>query len=128
MSEFDVDRLRRHAHDEQEEDDGLIEDAADEIKRLREEADWIRDKLKLPRDAKLFAGEKCVAGRLHVVCAHADGYERYIQGCKCSECNDKDGEMARLSVEIERLQAILPRTADEGPHDAEPYYFTRESR
>ena len=85
MSKVDIDRLRRHAHDEQEEDDGLIADAADEI-------------------------------------------ERYIQVRKCSECNDKDGEMARLSVEIERLQAILPRTADEGPHDAEPYYFTRESR
>lgn len=39
MSGFDVDRLRLHAHDEQEEDDGLIEDAADEIERLRSAID-----------------------------------------------------------------------------------------
>ena len=70
---------------------------------LREEADWVRKKLDLPADTPLFAGAgKTLAGTLHVLCSHAHGYETYIAAHKC---NDKQGEIARLTVEIDRLRA-----------------------
>lgn len=63
---------------------------------------WIRTKLGLPPDAQMFSGHPTIAGAMHVVCSNADGYTRYIASYKC---DDKQGEIARQSVEIERLRA-----------------------
>lgn len=71
--------------------------------RLQEEASWVRRKLALPEHTPLFTGGgTTLAGTLHVVCSHAHGYQTYIKAYKC---NDKQGEIARLTVENARLLA-----------------------
>ena len=54
--------------------------------------EWIKNKLGLPKDChwqQLF-------GQMHVTCSHAHGYDTYIAAYKC---DDKQGEIARLTVE-----------------------------
>lgn len=68
-----------------------------EIDRCREEAAWIRRKLGLPEDCGFVTGDKTLAGEMHVVCSHAHGYVTYIEAFKC---DDKQGEIARLTVEL----------------------------
>ena len=58
-----------------------------------EEARWIRRKLSLSYDATTTD----VYGEMHVKCSHAHGYETYITAYKC---NDKQGEIARLTVAL----------------------------
>lgn len=65
---------------------------------------WIRTKLKLPADAEMFSGERTIAGAMHVMEDHASGYEQYIVSYKC---NDKQGEIARLSVALRQAEAAL---------------------
>lgn len=81
------------------------EEAADTEQRLmlvreRDEAvsalKWICRKLGLPEGTKLLTGEQTIAGTMHNVCAAAHGYETYI---KAHKCDDKQGEIARLTVE-----------------------------
>ena len=62
---------------------------------------WIRVKIGVPPDAQMFKGEKTIAGQLHVICSHSDGYMKYITSYKC---NDKQGEIARQSVRIAELE------------------------
>ena len=69
-------------------------------KRDNDEGDWIRKKLGLPSSAT--SGE--LYGEMHVVCAHSVGYIRYIETYKC---DDKEGEIARLTVELETLKLRL---------------------
>lgn len=82
------------------------EDAADTAQRLalvqeRDEAvsalNWICRKLNLPEGTKLLTGEQTIAGTMHNVCAAAHGYEAYIKAYKC---DDKQGEIARLTVAL----------------------------
>jgi len=72
------------------------------IAELEYEARWIREKLKLPADTQLLRGEKTLAGTMHVVCHRAHGYVAYIEAYKC---DDKQGEIGRLSKRIADLEA-----------------------
>jgi len=108
-----VQRLRLSSND----DDSLPSLAADEIERLKYEAAWIRRKLDLPLETKLLSGNQSLAGKMHVVCSEAAGYERYVKSYKC---DDKQGEIARQSVriveqekEIDRLRAQYQRLQSE---------------
>ncbi len=55
------------------------------------EAAWVRRKLFLPASASL----QDVQVQMHILCSNAHGYVTYIQSHKC---DDKQGEIARLSV------------------------------
>jgi hypothetical protein len=72
------------------------------------EAAWMREKLNLPADAKTSK----LQGAIHVVCYEAHSYDRYI---KAHKCDDKQGEIARQSVQIAELQVenarLLQRAA-----------------
>lgn len=82
-----------------------ITDQQAEVERLKEEHDWIRTKLGLPLDTPFISGKgDTLAGRMHVVCSNADGYVRYIAAYRC---NDKQGEIARQSVELASLRLQL---------------------
>lgn len=96
------------------------------------ESRWIREKLNLPADATT----SNVQGLMHVVCAHAHGYEAYIAAYKC---NDKQGEIARLTVEVAELRAELARLTPSPPvpqteesakamRDAANYQFESSAR
>ena len=74
----------------------------EELKLLREESVWIRRKLGLPEDCGFVSGEKTVAGEMHVVCSHAFGYTTYVEAYKC---DDKQGEIAKLTVQLREAQA-----------------------
>lgn len=67
---------------------------------------WIRKKLRLPEDAQMFSGQETIAGRLHVWDSHQHGYMKYIEAYKC---DDKQGEIARLSVRVRELEEGLPQ-------------------
>lgn len=67
-----------------------------ELGAERESLAWIRKKLELSADSKMFHGEQTIAGTLHVVWSHHQGM-RYIVSHKC---DDKQGEIARLSVSL----------------------------
>jgi hypothetical protein len=70
-----------------------------------EEAKWVRKKLGLPEDAPANSGKgKTLYGELHVMEAHAHGYERYITAYRC---DDKQGEIARQAVQIHQLREEL---------------------
>lgn len=60
------------------------------------ESRWIRRKLELPANAS--TGD--LQGQMHVVCSHAHGYMTYIKAFKC---DDKQGEIARLTVAVREL-------------------------
>lgn len=62
-----------------------------------EEVAWIRKKLGLEKEStwqELF-------GKMHVVCSHSASFMRYIETYKC---NDKEGEIARLTNELNLLK------------------------
>lgn len=61
------------------------------------ESRWVREKLKLPPDAK--TGD--VQGMLHVWDASQHGMTAYIAAYKC---NDKQGEIARLAAKVRELE------------------------
>lgn len=67
---------------------------------------WIRKKIGVPEDAKMFSGKETIAGQLHVIFDHHQGYMNYITSYKC---NDKQGEIARQSVRISELERELKR-------------------
>jgi hypothetical protein len=70
-----------------------------------EESQWIRKKLNLPADTPFVSGMgQTVAGAMHVVCSHAYGYMTYITSY---QCNDKQGEIARLTVRVRELEKEL---------------------
>lgn len=81
----------------------------EEIERLRERADafdWVLSKIrnvwkgyKPPTDGRSDIHD--VMGSMHVLESHAHGYETYIAAFKC---DDKQGEIARLTVEINQLR------------------------
>ena len=60
------------------------------------ESRWIREKLGLPPTAK--TGD--VQGQMHILHSNAFGYVTYIAAYKC---DDKQGEIARLSVALRTL-------------------------
>jgi hypothetical protein len=63
---------------------------------------WIRRKLKLSPDAKMFEGApNTIAGELHVLCNDSHGYRAYIAAFKC---DDKQGEIARLTRLVDQLR------------------------
>jgi hypothetical protein len=71
-----------------------------EIERLKEIEKhwlWIKKKLKLPEDADWVT----VYGQMHVNESHAHGYVTYIESYKC---DDKQGEIARLTVQVSKLK------------------------
>ena len=81
-------------------------DLAAEALRLREDMAWIRGKLKLPADTEMFKAGESIAGALHVMESDAHGYKAYIAAYKC---DDKQGEIARLTrklVDLEAEQAV----------------------
>jgi hypothetical protein len=66
---------------------------------------WIRRKLGLAPDTPMFhGGGPTIAGTLHVLCSDAHGMQAYIRAYKC---DDKQGEIARLTVEVRELRARL---------------------
>jgi len=86
-----------------------------ELDEYKKEADWIRNKLKLPLDTKLLSGDVTLAGTMHNLCANAHGYVTYI---KTEKCDDKMGKIARQEVElvaamkeIEQLRQIIDEEA-----------------
>lgn len=92
--------------------DGGLQLLLHDIKALRkqhdahaEECQWIRKKLNLPADAQFVRGMgQTLAGSMHVVCDHAHGYMTYI---KAYRCNDKQGEIARLTVQLATIRRKL---------------------
>ena len=89
-----------------------------EVERLRAERDWVRKKIGVPLDSTRWTD---VCGPLHILESHANGYTKYIEAHRC---DDKQGEIARQSVEIERLRAYLKGiefySECDGVHHAEP--------
>lgn len=77
-----------------------------ELTALREESVWIRRKLKLPEDCGFLTGRPTLAGEMHVVCSHAFGYTEYIEAFKC---DDKQGQIARLKVQLRESQADVEK-------------------
>lgn len=77
-----------------------------ELNERREEAKWIRRKLNLPEDCGFLTGRPTLAGEMHVVCSHAFGYTEYIQAYKC---DDKQGRIARLEVQLREAQADVEK-------------------
>lgn len=67
---------------------------------------WIRKKIGVPPDAEMFTGQETIAGRLHVICSNSHGYLTYIVAYKC---DDKQGEIARLTVAKEAAEADRQR-------------------
>jgi hypothetical protein len=88
-----------------------------ELKELREALAWIRQKLDLPENVEMFAGGDSIAGKLHNLCFDAHGYQTYIVAFKC---DDKQGEIARLTVRAERAEDALrsPPPGDGGLREA----------
>lgn len=80
-------------------------ETAAELARLREESLWIRKKLNLPADTPFVSGAgPTLAGSMHVVCDHAHGYMTYITAYRC---NDKQGEIARLTVACKQKEDAI---------------------
>ncbi|MGH9931017.1 MAG: hypothetical protein ACREA9_17555 [Pyrinomonadaceae bacterium] len=75
-----------------------------ELAEAKESLAWIRKKIGVPEDAQMFTGKDTIAGQLHVIRSHSDGYMKYITAYKC---NDKQGEIARQSVRITELESEL---------------------
>ncbi len=65
---------------------------------------WIRQKLKLPDGV----GMDDVYGEMHVMESHAHGYMTYIEAGKC---DDKSGEIARLTVQLAERDAEIKSIA-----------------
>jgi hypothetical protein len=81
-----------------------------ECDKLREESQWIRTKLELPPDTPFVSGGgDTLAGAMHVVCDYAHGYLTYIAAYKC---NDKQGEIARLTVALNEANARAAALAE----------------
>lgn len=99
-----------------------------ELAGLREEALWIRRKLELPDDTEFLSGKQSLAGQMHVVCSDAFGYRTYIKAYKC---DDKQGEIARLTVRnaelVEVLEAasLLIHGLDTCPENIDSHVFER---
>lgn len=70
---------------------------------------WIRKKLDLPEDAGMFTAGG-IAGKLHNLCFDAHGFQTYILAYKC---DDKQGEIARLTVRAERAEALIAASEEE---------------
>jgi hypothetical protein len=77
-----------------------LEKMRNRIAEMEDERKWIREKLKLADDANKYG----VFAKLHILTAHANGYERYIEAGKCDE---KEGEIARQSVRIAELEELV---------------------
>ena len=80
-----------------------------ENERLRsdsEQLQWIREKLSQCWPS--YKEGQSLYGSFHVLVSHATGYEMYIASHKC---DDKQGEIARQYVEIERLKRELEALA-----------------
>lgn len=83
--------------------DALREELA-QVKTERDEAnkerEWVRKKIKIASSAPITD----VYGALHILEANSHGYLTYI---KSFRCNDKQGEIARLTVERDALREEL---------------------
>lgn len=73
-----------------------------EREQNRKDWAWVCRKIGIPEDSRLLSGDQTVAGQLHVLCANAHGYKTYIAAFRC---DDKQGEMARLTVERDEARA-----------------------
>lgn len=86
-----------------------------EVERLKKESAWVRKKLDLPEDTPFVSGNSdTLAGAMHVVCAHAHGYITYIEAYRC---DDKQGEIARLTVRAEAAESELAALKAKGGAD-----------
>lgn len=99
----------------------------EKLAELEEEAEWVRKKLELPEDTKTFTGDISLAGSLHVLCSHAHGYDKYITSYKC---DDKQGEIARLTVKVqeleEKIEKLKPKTLKELLGECKKWELTDE--
>lgn len=82
----------------------LLVECRDKLKSLDEEATWVRRKLGLSEDCGFVSGRPTLAGEMHVVCADAHGMRKYISSHKC---DDKQGEIARLSASLAKIRAKI---------------------
>ena len=73
-----------------------------EREQNRKDWAWVCRKIGIPEDSRLLSGDQTVAGTLHVLTSHAHGYKTYIAAFRC---DDKQGEIARLTVEREEARA-----------------------
>ncbi len=71
---------------------------------------WVRRKFKIADDAPV--GN--VYGKMHNLEAHAHGYIAYIEAFKC---DDKQGEIARLTVRAEQAESELAALRASQPQD-----------
>ena len=65
-----------------------------ENERLTEQRQWVCRKLGLPENATW----QILYGQMHITCSDAYGMKAYIKAYKC---DDKQGEIARLSVQLD---------------------------
>ncbi len=77
-----------------------VDEQAKRIAEMEDEANWVREKLKLGKDVNKHA----VFAQLHILAAHANGYRRYIEAGKCG---DKEGEIARQSVRLAEIEELI---------------------
>lgn len=73
----------------------------EQLSEANKERAWVRRKLDIPEDTGFLSGEVTLAGTMHNVCAHAAGYDKYVESYKC---DDKQGEIARLTVTCNALK------------------------
>lgn len=111
--------------------DRKVKELEAQIETSNSERAWIRQKLGLPEDSPFLSGEcNTLAAAMHVVCAYAQGYERYVASHKC---DDKEGQIARLTVALseateqankaKELEAQLARSKDAAHTSADQLSF-----
>lgn len=70
----------------------------------RELIRWIKKKSELPLDCD----DSKLMGQMRAICFAAQGYDAYIKAFKCE---DKQGEISRLTVELAKARAEAHATA-----------------
>ena len=84
-------------------------DAACSMVQAIHDIAWICRKLELPPGTQLVTGRPTIAGEMHVRCSEAHGYSAYVTSHRC---DDKQGEIARLTARLTHLLTLLELPAD----------------
>ncbi len=100
-----MERIEARVRAECYEEIGRLKDETARLKEQLAEANneraWVRRKLGIPEDCGFLSGEVTLAGTMHCACNAANGYRKYIE---TEKCDDKLGEIARMSVRLAEAQ------------------------
>lgn len=77
-----------------------------DFKKVEQDFCWVKAKLGLPRNASI----QDIQGEMHILKHKSDGFTAYIESYKC---DDKQGEIARLTKELEQCRELINTIFDE---------------